>query len=180
MGAAAEADAAGVLPCEVVLYLLEPGEPPGAVASASTIPVLFLHSGDAQSVRNDGELSILPRRCSNRELAAAIAAVAAGLTVHAPGMAVASPGPGFSPGARDGVEQARGDLGSPESNRLTVREQEVLAMIAEGLPNKAIAVELGITSHTVKFHIASIMQKLGAASRTEAVTVGLRKGIILL
>ena len=53
-------------------------------------------------------------------------------------------------------------------------------MMAEGLPNKTIGAELGITSHTVKFHIASIMQKLDASSRTEAVTLGLRRGIIPL
>jgi len=53
-------------------------------------------------------------------------------------------------------------------------------MIAEGLPNKAIAAELGITSHTVKFHIASILQKMGAQSRTEAVTLGVRHGLLLL
>ena len=52
--------------------------------------------------------------------------------------------------------------------------------LADGLPNKAIAVDIGITLHTVKFHIASILSKLDAESRTEAVTVGIRLGMILL
>ena len=63
---------------------------------------------------------------------------------------------------------------------LTNREIEVLGMIAEGLGNKTIAYRLGISEHTVKFHIASIFGKLGANSRTEAVTVALRRGLILL
>jgi len=53
-------------------------------------------------------------------------------------------------------------------------------MMADGLPNKAIAADLGITPHTVKFHIGSILSKLDAESRTEAVTVGIRLGMILL
>jgi DNA-binding NarL/FixJ family response regulator len=53
-------------------------------------------------------------------------------------------------------------------------------MMAEGAANKIIAWKLGISEHTVKFHVASILTKLGASSRTEAVTIGIRKGLILL
>ena len=53
-------------------------------------------------------------------------------------------------------------------------------MMAEGAANKTIAWKLGISDHTVKFHVASILGKLHAASRTEAVTMGVRKGLILL
>jgi len=63
---------------------------------------------------------------------------------------------------------------------LTGREIEVLRMLAEGLGNKEIAARLGITEHTIKFHISSILGKLGAGSRTEAVTLGVRMGLILL
>jgi DNA-binding NarL/FixJ family response regulator len=63
---------------------------------------------------------------------------------------------------------------------LTGREVEVLRMLAEGFANKEMASRLGISDHTVKFHISSILAKLGASSRTEAVTVGVRKGLILL
>ncbi len=63
---------------------------------------------------------------------------------------------------------------------LTPREIEVLRMMAEGLGNKEIAVRLGISDHTVKFHISSILAKVGASSRTEAVTIGIRMGLVLL
>jgi DNA-binding NarL/FixJ family response regulator len=67
-----------------------------------------------------------------------------------------------------------------ETHMLTARELEVLRMMAEGAANKTIAWKLGISDHTVKFHVASILGKLKAASRTEAVTIGVRKGLILL
>jgi DNA-binding NarL/FixJ family response regulator len=63
---------------------------------------------------------------------------------------------------------------------LTPREQEVLRMLARGLANKEIAARLNISEHTVKFHVAAILGKLGAASRTEAVALGIRHGLILL
>ena len=53
-------------------------------------------------------------------------------------------------------------------------------MVAEGLGNKEVASRLGISDHTVKFHISSIFAKLGASSRTEAVTVGIRQGLIMV
>ncbi len=64
--------------------------------------------------------------------------------------------------------------------RLTPREVEVLGMLAEGLGNKEIASCLMISEHTVKFHVSSIFAKLGASSRTEAVTQGIRRGLIML
>ncbi len=67
-----------------------------------------------------------------------------------------------------------------ETHTLTARELDVLRMMAEGAANKAIAWKLGISDHTVKFHVASILGKLNAGSRTEAVTIGVRKGLILL
>ena len=63
---------------------------------------------------------------------------------------------------------------------LTTRELEVLALIAEGLPNKMIATALGISDQTVKFHVAAISGKLGAANRTEAVRVAIRLGLVAL
>jgi len=67
---------------------------------------------------------------------------------------------------------------APES--LTPREVQVLELLAEGLPNKAIAARLDISDQTVKFHVSSICGKLGAANRTEAVRIGLRRGLITL
>ena len=64
--------------------------------------------------------------------------------------------------------------------RLTAREIEVLELVTEGLPNKAIAERLGISDQTVKFHLASIMGKLGAANRTDAVRRAVRRGLVTL
>ncbi len=64
--------------------------------------------------------------------------------------------------------------------QLTARERDVLQMLADGQGNKTIARRLGISMHTVKFHVGSIMSKLHATSRTEAVTMGIRQGLILL
>jgi DNA-binding NarL/FixJ family response regulator len=69
---------------------------------------------------------------------------------------------------------------SSEAHTLTARELEVLRMMAEGAANKTIAWKLGISDHTVKFHVASILGKLNAGTRTEAVTIGIKKGLILL
>jgi len=63
---------------------------------------------------------------------------------------------------------------------LTSREVQVLELLAEGLPNKAIATRLGISDQTVKFHVASIAGKLGAANRTDAVRRAVRRGLISL
>ena len=64
------------------------------------------------------------------------------------------------------------------SEEITSRETDVLRMLAHGLVNKDIAARLGISEHTVKFHISSILDKLGASTRTEAVTLGIRRGLI--
>jgi DNA-binding NarL/FixJ family response regulator len=69
---------------------------------------------------------------------------------------------------------------APIDDVLTHRELEVLTLMAQGLPNKLIAHKLGVTLHTAKFHVAQILAKLGAASRTEAVTLGARRGLIAL
>jgi two-component system, NarL family, response regulator YdfI len=66
------------------------------------------------------------------------------------------------------------------SQALTEREIQVLQLLAEGVGNKVIATRLNISEHTVKFHISSVLSKMGAASRTEAVTQGIRNGLILI
>jgi DNA-binding NarL/FixJ family response regulator len=63
---------------------------------------------------------------------------------------------------------------------LSSREIEVLELMAEGLPNKAIARQLGISDQTVKFHVASISGKLGAANRTAAVRLAIRRGLVTI
>lgn len=98
-------------------------------------------------------------------LAAAVHAAAAGLIVLDPTVAGTT---GIHAHARI----------SPAGEALTTREQEVLELVAAGLPNKAIARELGISEHTAKFHVGSLLGKLGAGSRTEAVTVATRRGLL--
>lgn len=63
---------------------------------------------------------------------------------------------------------------------LSVRELEVLRLVARGLGNKEIAAELGVTTHTVKYHLAAVLEKLNVRSRTEAVSLGVRKGLVPL
>jgi DNA-binding NarL/FixJ family response regulator len=68
----------------------------------------------------------------------------------------------------------------PSNEVLTAREREVLARLAEGLSNKAIAKALDVTEHTAKFHVTAIMNKLGAETRTEAVVLAARLGLVVL
>ena len=76
---------------------------------------------------------------------------------------------------------ARLDFGAQNGGPpLTRREVSVLRLVAHGLGNKEIASELGISTHTVKYHLASLLAKLGVHSRTEAVTIGLRRGLVPL
>jgi DNA-binding NarL/FixJ family response regulator len=110
----------------------------------------------------------LGRDATSEEIEAAVAAVAHGLTVVEPGLAATLWR--AAPLAADPATDAT----------LTEREHEVLRLIARGLPNKGIALELGISEHTAKFHVGAILSKLGAASRTEAVMAAARRGILPL
>jgi len=117
-----------------------------------------------------GIRAVLPNDTSPDQLAAALQAVSSGLVVLHPAN-VHSAVPAASVATR-----SLNELVEP----LTARESEVLQMLASGLGNKEIATKLGISEHTVKFHVASILGKLGAASRTEAVSLGIRRGLVLL
>jgi DNA-binding NarL/FixJ family response regulator len=87
-----------------------------------------------------------------------------------------------APVAADAILSAREDAVPRRAldEALTAREVQVLELLAEGLPNKAIAARLGISDQTVKFHVAAISGKLGAANRTEAVRLAVRRGLITL
>ena len=78
------------------------------------------------------------------------------------------------------VHDAPADDEDAVEEPLTAREIQVLELLAEGLPNKAIAGRLGISDQTVKFHVASLSGKLGAANRTDAVRRAVRRGLIAL
>ena len=123
----------------------------------------------AQALRS-GVKSILPREAGSEEIAAAIQAAHRGLVLLDPGIAQQ---------IVERVSSAATQI-PPAYESLTPRENEVLAMLAEGLANREIADRLGVSDHTIKFHISSILDKLGASTRTEAVTLGLRMGLIVL
>lgn len=107
---------------------------------------------------------------------ATAAQVVAALRAAAQGLVVLDPA--FASILRRGPGRAAA-LGATDEP-LTDREREVLDLVSLGLANKAIAARLGISDHTVKFHLGSIFAKLGVESRTEAVTVAARRGLIAL
>lgn len=117
-----------------------------------------------------GIKAVLPGRSEEAEILAAAEAAAAGLiTLH--------------PGDLDALLPARapaGGMPAALAGPLTPREIEVLRLLAEGIGNKEISARLAISEHTVKFHIASIMGKMCATSRTEVVTLGIRHGLIFI
>jgi two-component system nitrate/nitrite response regulator NarL len=76
------------------------------------------------------------------------------------------------------ASNAGGETAAPTVEALTSREVEVLELLAEGLSNKGIAARLGISDQTAKFHVAAILGKLGAHNRTEAVRLGVRRGLV--
>ena len=115
-----------------------------------------------------GFKGFLPRLMSATEIIATINAVIVGLIV-------------IHPDLESSINNNSAITPLPPSEiYLTSREIEVLRLVADGLDNKAIALQLQISKHTVKFHISSILSKLDVSSRTEAVTFGLRQGLILL
>ena len=122
-----------------------------------------------------GVRAVLPNDVSPDQLVAALEAARNGLVVLHPTQSLAPVNTnGFprSPARSQALEEL--------AEGLTPRESEVLQMLASGLGNKEIATKLAISEHTVKFHVASILGKLGATSRTEAVSLGIRRGLILL
>jgi two-component system, NarL family, response regulator YdfI len=146
---------------ETLLSIQEIQDPIGIVLTIGDLDNLDINGAIRAGVRG-----ILPHNSSESQIIATVVAVSMGLVVlvpdalelfYVPGKAQENPG--FS---------------------LTPREIEVLHRLGSGLGNKAIAHSLHISEHTVKFHISSIFQKLGVSTRTEAVTVGVRLGLILL
>jgi two-component system, NarL family, response regulator YdfI len=128
-------------------------------------------------------LGMLPRDASSEEILAAVEAVASGLVVmdrRTAGSLLTAPGQSPASRAADAARASGPDLVEAPGDSLTPRELEVLQLLAQGLANKTIALRLHVSEHTAKFHVASIMTKLGAASRTEAVTLAARRGLLIL
>ena len=117
-----------------------------------------------------GVRAVLPPDVAAEQLRAALEAAAAGLVV-------------IHPSELDTVLSAAIGPSAPLDELLEPlarREREVLQMLAAGLANKEVAARLAISDHTVKFHVASILGKLGASTRTEAVSAGIRRGLVML
>ncbi|OUL26822.1 response regulator transcription factor [Nostoc sp. 106C] len=135
-------------------------------------PVGFLviaeepESINLEAAIRSGVRGILPGDSTESEIIAAAIAIADGLVVLHPDFLELLP--------------IREKVAATAVQTLTPREIEVLEMLGSGLGNKAIAKHLQISEHTVKFHISSIFQKLAVSTRTEAVTVGVRLGLIML
>ena len=130
----------------------------GALFEAAGPPVVSIGGRDV------GQAALLPADATATQIDAALRAAAAGLSVHH----LDNAAPGFH-----GIEDADTPL-------LTPREIEVLVAIGDGLSNKGVARRLGISQHTVKFHVEALFRKLGASSRAEAVRKGLSQRLLQL
>jgi DNA-binding NarL/FixJ family response regulator len=129
------------------------------------VPTLYLLSDESSQLKElTGKIAVLSRNASAPQIRAAAMAVAAGLRIARTSNSAA-------------VEN-EAELAFVEP--LTDRELRVLNLLADGLSNPKIARLLSISRNTVKFHVSSIISKLGATSRTEAVTIGVKRGLIIL
>jgi len=147
---------------DVILWQISPDEDAAAVLrSLERQNTVLVTSNAAFDLIRAGAHGVLPLDASAEQIGIALRAAAAGLGV-------------FSPEHLDSPAASR----TPST--LTAREKEVLRMIAEGLANKEIAWRLGISDHTVKFHVSALLGKLGAGSRAEAIGAGIRQGVIML
>ena len=141
--------------------------------SSPAISILIMVADDLEPALIPPDLSgrawgILSLEASVEELGAAIHALAAGLLVGMPAL------------VNPLIADLPTNLGEQLIDPLTGRETEVLQLLAQGLANKQIALQLGISEHTVKFHVSGIYTKLGVTNRTAAVRLGVRRGLIIL
>jgi two-component system, NarL family, response regulator YdfI len=138
------------------------------LAAGPPLLVMFEEPGANLAARalQAGVRGVLPSVAGPEQIMSALDAVSKGLVVlHPVGAGIARP-----------ARSEEAELVEP----LTPREREVLRMLAIGLGNKEIGARMKISEHTAKFHVAQILGKLGASSRTEAVAVGMRLGLVLL
>jgi len=142
----------------------------GAARRAHTAPAVWIldpHEAPDDAF-SQGARAVVLRGVEAAALASAVRAVAHGFTVVDPRLS------STSAASSDARER------TVERGPLTDREMEVIALLAQGLTNKEIAAELHVSAHTAKFHVNGILEKLGAMTRTEAVTIALRSGFLHL
>lgn len=147
-------DQASVADADAILVDLAAGE----LLPMLPRPVLLL-TDEPRLLAEPSSAGVLPRDATMGQVMAALSAVAQGLRVRS--QAVPS----------DLLADAEGPA-------LTPRELEVLALVGHGQSNKGIARRLGISAHTVKYHLEAVFAKLGARTRAEAVSLGLRRGLV--
>jgi DNA-binding NarL/FixJ family response regulator len=140
-----------------------------SVSERGVLPLVVLLPDESRAIDawSLGARALLPRDADAAALEAAIAAVAVELIVVHPAFAL-------------NLTASESAATLPVADSLTPRELEVIRLLADGHSNRLIASQLGISEHTVKFHVDSILAKLGAHSRTEAVTRAARTGLITL
>ena len=166
------------VPCH--LLIVEPGDLGGStledlvhVARRHTLPLVWLGEPPiAQRLETASHPGgLIPPQSTLEQIERTLQGAAAGLHVVHPDFVHVT----------DQTEpdaSTHAPLLEPAVSVLSPREQEVLSQVANGLPNKAIARMLGITDHTVKFHISSVLSKLEASSRSEAVAIAARRGML--
>lgn len=145
---------------------------PGSLDFAVPLVALAAHGSSATDVLAAGALGVLRRDVSTERLLRTLGTVRHGLAVIDPVLLDERPSAASVPPARLTPEM--------DVEPLTARETEVLELVASGLSNKQIADELGISAHTVKFHVNAILGKLDVHSRTEAVVKAMQLGVVLV
>jgi two-component system, NarL family, nitrate/nitrite response regulator NarL len=160
---------------DVDVFVVEVEDPAALVFDAAEVPgvpavYLWPPATPVPGAFSGTPSAHLLKDATAAEIAAAINSVVLGLSVFDPAILAASAGAGR------GVSPT----GTDDLDGLTERERQVLELLADGMTNKAIALRLGISDHTVKFHVGAILSKLGAESRTEAVTLAHRGGFLPL
>lgn len=179
LGAASEMPGVAQLG-DLDVILVEPGDlAPDALHNLVTlsredqIPVLWLGTDGIvpEALRSGEPGGVIALDADADTLVSAIRAIAMGLRVMDPHLSFDQ---------RGGAPRSAGPETARIESSLSPREREVLGLVATGLPNKSIARSLGISDHTVKFHVSSVLTKLDAGSRTEAVTIATRMGILSL
>jgi DNA-binding NarL/FixJ family response regulator len=146
---------------DAILWQIAADEDAAALRSLQHQNTVLLTSNAPLDLIRAGAHGVIPPDASADQIGMALKAAATGLGIFYPDHLDSSPG-------------------ARTSSHLTGRETEVLRMIADGLANKEIAWRLGISEHTVKFHVSALLGKLGAGSRAEAVGAGIRQGAIML
>ncbi|GLC25637.1 helix-turn-helix domain-containing protein [Roseisolibacter agri] len=166
-----------------------PSGAPEREGAAAPAVVLLVDRGDpgpsALAALRAGARAVLPADVGAATLALVTESAAAGLTTlpadAAHALLAAPPEAGDARVRVAGAARVATPDGAPaRAPALSAREREVLALLAEGLPNKVIGPRLGISEHTVKAHVAAIFEKLGTGTRAEAVVTAARLGLLLL